>query len=66
MVRLRHLSRRVVADDVLLVDRRAAFETVALAAARLGPISLSAQSVIMTTDQSTYRDSLSCSLSDQR
>lgn len=31
---------------------RAAFEIVALAAGRLGPISLAAQSVIMTTDQS--------------
>jgi len=54
MVRLKHVSHCVVVDGVLLVDHRAAFETVALAAGRLGPISLSAQSVIMTTDQSTY------------
>lgn len=32
---------------------RAAFEIVALAAGRLGSLSLSAQSVIMTTDQGT-------------
>jgi hypothetical protein len=37
------------------VRRRAAFEIVALAAARLGSIPLAAQSVIMTTDQSTCR-----------
>ena len=36
----------------LLFTCRAAFEIVALAAARLGSVPLAAQSVIMTTDQS--------------
>lgn len=34
------------------IVERAAFEIVALAAGRLGALSLAAQSVIMTTDQS--------------
>jgi MATE family multidrug resistance protein len=39
---------------VLILTFRAAFEIVALAAARLGTDSLAAQSIIMTTDQSTF------------
>jgi len=37
---------------MLIIVSRAAFEIVALAAGRLGPLPLAAQSVIMTTDQS--------------
>jgi len=40
--------------DHSLLTFRAAFEIVALAAARLGTDSLAAQSIIMTTDQSTF------------
>lgn len=46
---------KLALPGILMVGTEwAAFEIVALAAGRLGPIPLAAQSVIMTTDQSKY------------
>ena len=50
-----YISMLRVLVNFLIVLHRAAFEIVALAAGRLGALPLTAQSIIMTADQSKYR-----------